>query len=187
MPRFTIETTYRLPVYRHRTYEAETVEQACRLAIEGRRLVRAKGGLRLLRRHLRHRRLAGRGYSLPGQRARRSVTVRRGHTAQGRLLRNPPQSPQGSDARARGRTIGLAVLAAAHRCCDRQSRGDPRRSGRSCDRRRRAVSEYIVKIGFWLRGYDDFTVEANSNGTASNRARASESNRTARAPSGCCG
>ena len=34
MPFFTIETTYRLPVYRHRTYEAETVEQACRLAIE---------------------------------------------------------------------------------------------------------------------------------------------------------
>jgi hypothetical protein len=34
---------------------------------------------------------------------------------------------------------------------------------RSCDRRRRAMSEYIVKIGFWLRGYDDFTVEANSN------------------------
>jgi hypothetical protein len=34
MPRFTIETTYRLPVYRQRTYEAETIEQACRLAIE---------------------------------------------------------------------------------------------------------------------------------------------------------
>ena len=34
MPRFTIETTYRLPVYRQRTYEAETLEQACRLAIE---------------------------------------------------------------------------------------------------------------------------------------------------------
>ena len=34
MPFFTIETTYRLPVYRHRTYEAETAEQACRLAIE---------------------------------------------------------------------------------------------------------------------------------------------------------
>jgi hypothetical protein len=34
MELFTIETTYRLPVYRHRTYEAETVEQACRLAIE---------------------------------------------------------------------------------------------------------------------------------------------------------
>jgi len=34
MHRFTIETTYRLPVYRQRTYEAETLEQACRLAIE---------------------------------------------------------------------------------------------------------------------------------------------------------
>jgi hypothetical protein len=32
MPRFTIETTYRLPVYRQRTYEAETLEAACRLA-----------------------------------------------------------------------------------------------------------------------------------------------------------
>jgi hypothetical protein len=34
MPPFTIETTYRLPVYRQRTYEAETIEQACQLAIE---------------------------------------------------------------------------------------------------------------------------------------------------------
>jgi hypothetical protein len=34
MPVFTIETTYRLPVFRHRTYEAESVEQACRLAVE---------------------------------------------------------------------------------------------------------------------------------------------------------
>ena len=34
MPHFTIEATYRIPVYRQRTYEAETVEQACRLAIE---------------------------------------------------------------------------------------------------------------------------------------------------------
>jgi len=49
MHRFTIETTYRLPVYRQRTYEAETLEQACRLAIEDERLVRAEGGLRLLR------------------------------------------------------------------------------------------------------------------------------------------
>jgi hypothetical protein len=34
MPRFTIETTYRLPVYRQRTYEAETLEGVCRLAID---------------------------------------------------------------------------------------------------------------------------------------------------------
>ena len=34
MPRFTIESTNRIPVYRQRTYEADTVEQACRLAIE---------------------------------------------------------------------------------------------------------------------------------------------------------
>jgi hypothetical protein len=31
---FTIETTYRLPAYRQRTYEAGTIEEACRLAIE---------------------------------------------------------------------------------------------------------------------------------------------------------
>jgi len=30
---FTIETTYRLPVYRQRTYHAETLEEACRLAL----------------------------------------------------------------------------------------------------------------------------------------------------------
>ena len=33
MPIFTIETTYRLPVYRQRSYEAETLDAACALAI----------------------------------------------------------------------------------------------------------------------------------------------------------
>jgi hypothetical protein len=33
MPAFTIETTYRLPVYRHRTYTADSLDEACRLAI----------------------------------------------------------------------------------------------------------------------------------------------------------
>jgi hypothetical protein len=35
MPLFTIETTYRLPVYRQQTYEAATMEEACRLAVDG--------------------------------------------------------------------------------------------------------------------------------------------------------
>jgi len=34
MPVFTIETTYRLPVYRQQTYEAATMEEACRLAVD---------------------------------------------------------------------------------------------------------------------------------------------------------
>lgn len=34
MPEFTIETTYRLPVFRQATYTADTPEAACRLAIE---------------------------------------------------------------------------------------------------------------------------------------------------------
>lgn len=33
MPAFTIETSYHLPVYRHRTYTARTISAACRLAI----------------------------------------------------------------------------------------------------------------------------------------------------------
>ncbi|MEE3500927.1 hypothetical protein [Acidiphilium acidophilum] len=33
MPAFTIETTYRLPVYRQRSYEAENLDAACALAI----------------------------------------------------------------------------------------------------------------------------------------------------------
>lgn len=33
MPFFTIETTYHLPICRQRTYEAETLDQACDLAI----------------------------------------------------------------------------------------------------------------------------------------------------------
>ncbi len=34
MPAFTIETTYRLSAFRHRTYHAATPAQACRLAVE---------------------------------------------------------------------------------------------------------------------------------------------------------
>jgi len=34
MPIFTIETTYRLPVYRQRSYVAASLAKACRLAIE---------------------------------------------------------------------------------------------------------------------------------------------------------
>jgi len=34
MPIFGIENTYHLPAYRHQTYETDTVEQACLLAIE---------------------------------------------------------------------------------------------------------------------------------------------------------
>src|SRR5690606_18138277 len=34
MPVFTIETTYRIPVYRQRRYEASTLADACRLAID---------------------------------------------------------------------------------------------------------------------------------------------------------
>lgn len=34
MPDFTIETTYHLPVFRHRTYAADTLDAACRAAIE---------------------------------------------------------------------------------------------------------------------------------------------------------
>ena len=34
MPKYTIETTYRLPVFRHKTIEAPSVEEACRQAIE---------------------------------------------------------------------------------------------------------------------------------------------------------
>lgn len=34
MPDYTIETTYHLPVFRHRTWSADTPEAACRAAIE---------------------------------------------------------------------------------------------------------------------------------------------------------
>ncbi|WP_442580064.1 hypothetical protein ACSBOB_32110 [Mesorhizobium sp. ASY16-5R] len=36
MPLFKVETTYHLPVYRRRTYEAANPEEACRLAIDDR-------------------------------------------------------------------------------------------------------------------------------------------------------
>ncbi|TIX28853.1 hypothetical protein [Mesorhizobium sp.] len=34
MPKFTIESSYSLPIFRHRTYDATTFEEACRMAIE---------------------------------------------------------------------------------------------------------------------------------------------------------
>lgn len=34
MSRFVIETTYHLPVYRQRVYDAASLEEACRLAVE---------------------------------------------------------------------------------------------------------------------------------------------------------
>ncbi len=34
MPDFTIETTYHLPVFRHRTYAADTLDAACRAAVD---------------------------------------------------------------------------------------------------------------------------------------------------------
>lgn len=34
MPSYTVETTYHLPVYRQRSYDAATLEDACRLALE---------------------------------------------------------------------------------------------------------------------------------------------------------
>lgn len=34
MPTYTIETSYHLPVYRQRTYSADTLEDACLLAID---------------------------------------------------------------------------------------------------------------------------------------------------------
>lgn len=34
MPTFTIETAHDVPVYRLRTYEADTVDKACRLAVD---------------------------------------------------------------------------------------------------------------------------------------------------------
>ena len=34
MPTYTIETTYHLPVYRQRTYDAPTPSDACRLALD---------------------------------------------------------------------------------------------------------------------------------------------------------
>lgn len=34
MPLYTIETTYRLPCYRQRTFEARSLEAACRLALQ---------------------------------------------------------------------------------------------------------------------------------------------------------
>jgi hypothetical protein len=35
------------------------------------------------------------------------------------------------------------------------------------------MTEYVVKIGFWLRAYDSFTVEADSDASAIERAKLS--------------
>lgn len=34
MPTFTIESTCRIPIYRQRSYQVDTLAEACRLAVE---------------------------------------------------------------------------------------------------------------------------------------------------------
>jgi hypothetical protein len=63
----------------------------------------------------------------------------------------------------------------ASRRLDRQSRGNPRGRPRFEDRKEngheRIPSEYIVKIGFWLRAYDGFRVEADNDAEAIKKAK----------------
>jgi hypothetical protein len=47
----------------------------------------------------------------------------------------------------------------------RQGRGDPRRQARSRGHGRRVMTDYVVKVGFWLRAYDDYG--ASGEGVAS--------------------
>jgi hypothetical protein len=65
------------------------------------------------------------------------------------------------------------VVASRH--LDRQSRGNPRGRPRFEDRKEngheRIPSEYIVKIGFWLRAYDGFRVEADNDAEAIKKAK----------------
>ncbi len=60
MTTFTIESTYRIPIYRQRSYEAETLAASLPPRHRRRQLGGAEGGLRIRRRNLRDRRLAGR-------------------------------------------------------------------------------------------------------------------------------
>ena len=87
MPIFTIETSYRLPIYRHSTYEADDVEQACRCAIEdddwsGEKLDYEFAGRTVCVRHL-----AGNQRRLSRCGAADFVPIRRCSPAHGPLLR----------------------------------------------------------------------------------------------------
>jgi hypothetical protein len=80
MPRFTIETTYRIPIYRQRAYEADTIEQACRLATEDDDWSEQKEDYDCSGDTYVTGVWPGGGGSVQRHCARRSVTVRRGRT-----------------------------------------------------------------------------------------------------------
>jgi hypothetical protein len=155
MAHFTIETTYRLPIYRQRTYEADTIEQACRLAIEDDHWSGQKED-----------------YDCSGDTYVTGAWVGEDTAYRVSALAVPSQFgenvqrkaehfetlltlSQGSRERAGRRTVGLAVVAAAR--CDRQSPGDPCRSARSSGRRW-CRDRVTVMIGFSRPG-DSFTLK----------------------------
>src|SRR5258707_751156 len=44
--------------------------------------------------------------------------------------------------------------------------------GPRCSRKIAAMTEYLVKVGFWLRAYDSVTIEAGTAGEAIDKAKA---------------
>ena len=140
MPFFTIEATYRIPVYRQRTYEADTVEQACRLAIEDDDWSDQKEDFES----------SGETYvtgAWPGPDSAYRVTAlpvpsQFGETVQRKAdhFETLLGTSEGPRARAGWRGVRSAVLAPARRRGDRQGRGDPRRRARSGLSVRRAVA-----------------------------------------------
>ena len=103
MTTFTIESTYRIPIYRQRSYHADTLAEACRLAIEDDDWEGQKEDYES----------AGETYvtgAWPGDVTPYSVAgasdpiaFRRGPSAQGRALRGSARTAQGLRAPARWR------------------------------------------------------------------------------------
>jgi hypothetical protein len=74
-----------------------------------------------------------------------------------KVLAQAPEAPFWREPADAAIARAEAILAGASRCGNRG---------------RRAMSEYIVKIRFWLRAYDGFTVEAESDADAIEQAKA---------------
>ena len=111
MTTFTIESTYRIPIYRQRSYQADTLSEACRLAIEDDDCEGQKEDYEF----------AGETYVTgvwPGGRpalqrcgASDPIAFRRGPAAQGRALRGSARTAQGLRDPGRWRSDRRTVLA----------------------------------------------------------------------------
>ena len=154
-------------MYRQRSYEAETLEEACRLAVIDDDWSEQKedyesSGETYVTGAWPGEDTAYRIAALPlpsqfGEMLQRKADHYETLLGILKFLAPAPEAPFWRERADAAIAKAEAILAGAPLC---RNRG------------KRAMSEYIVKIGFWLRAYDSFAVEAESDADAIENAKA---------------